>query len=263
MKNEIIDSHSHLDDIKDLDAALSRAKEAGVAAIIAVGVNPGSNKKVLEICRLFRDTAAYPAIYPSLGIHPGDVNTPDLESAFKLIEENIEGIVAVGEVGLDYWYKEARKDGPARMLQEEIFLRQLDIASRYDKPVIIHSRGAWRECLEKAVKQKIRKAVFHWYSGPEDILREIIRCGYFISATPSCEYSKEHRMAVSIAPLDRIFIETDSPVIYKPESGNYSSEPRDVLRALKAVAEIKDVEEAEAARKTTENAIGFFDLRYD
>lgn len=260
MKDTLIDSHCHLEDIKDLKAALKRAKEAALEAVIAVGVNFESNKKVLEICRLFRDSTAYPTIYPSLGIHPGDVNTPDIDAAFKIIEENIDRVVAVGEIGLDYWYKEARNDGPGRRLQKEIFLKQLGIAKRHDKPVIIHSRGAWKECLDEAVQHKIKKAVFHWYSGPEEILREIIRNGYFISATPSVEYSNEHRLAVKIAPLENLLLETDSPVTYKPESGRYRSEPRDVLRVLKAAAGIKNTEEREIAKKTTENVRAFFNL---
>lgn len=261
MNRAIIDSHAHLDDIFDLEPALKRAGEAGVLAIIAVGVNLDSDQKVLDIYNRFNKPGAFPAIYPALGFHPGDVDTYKSESVFKLIEDNAEKIVAVGEIGLDYWYREARKEGPIRKLQAEIFLRQLDIAKRYDKPVIIHSRGAWKECLEETARHKIKKAVFHWYSGPEDILRGIIEKGYFISAAPSAEYSKEHQKAIELAPLERIFLETDSPVIFKPESGKYTSEPRHVLRSLKAVSKIKNVDEAEVARKTTANAAAFFNLK--
>ena len=261
LNKDIIDSHCHLEEIKDLSAVLKRAKEAGVTAIIAAGVHYESNKEVLEICRLFNDPKAYPVIYPALGIHPKDVNASDPDLALKFIEENIKDIVGVGEIGLDYWYKEARKDGPGRGLQKEIFLKQLDIANRYEKPVIIHSRGAWRECLEKVVERGVKRAVFHWYSGPEDILKEILKNGYFISAAPSCEYSKEHARAVKIASIEKMFVETDSPVTYKPASGNYTSEPKDVLRVIKAVAKIKGISEFEITRKTTENTIGFFKIK--
>ncbi|OGW76082.1 MAG: hypothetical protein A2Z72_01820 [Omnitrophica bacterium RBG_13_46_9] len=255
----VIDSHTHLEEIADLDGALKRAAESGVSAIVAVGTNLESNKKALEICRLYKDPG-YPALYPSIGVHPGDLAHIDSFSAFNFIEENIDKAVALGEIGLDYWYKEARKDGPGRRLQEEMFLKQLDVANKHNKPIVIHSRGAWRDCFDRLVHSGITKAVFHWYSGPEDVLLEIIKMGYFISATPSAEYSPEHRRAIEITPLENMFIETDCPVIYKPESGSYRSEPKDVLRTLKAVAEIKNMEIARVAEKTSRNAIEFFGL---
>ena len=258
---KIIDSHAHLEEVKDLEGALKRAKQTGVAAVVAVGVDIKSSEKALEICRVYKDPGVYPIIYPSLGIHPKDLKLHELPSVFKLIEENIDNIVAVGEIGLDYWYKEARKEGPGRRLQKEIFVKQLDIANRYNKPVIIHSRGAWKDCFEIMVQRRIKRGVFHWYSGPGDVLEDVLKRGYFISVTPSCEYSKEHQEAVKKTPLENILIETDSPVVYKPQSGKYESEPKDVLRALKAVSEIKDIEEARIARKSTENAMELFGFK--
>ncbi len=253
----MIDSHAHLDDIHDLEPALKRARQAGVEAVIAVGVNLESDKKVLKIRDGFKEKGLYPAIYPALGFHPGDIDTFTSDEVFSFIRKEAGGIAAIGEIGLDFWYKEARKDGPARRLQEEIFLKQLEISREYGKPVIIHSRGAWKECCEMAISHKIKRAVFHWYSGPEDVLREVLANGYFISATPAAEYSPEHRRAIEIAPLSNLFLETDCPVAYKRETGKYRSEPRDVLRVLKAVAQIKDIEETEVARQTTENVIGW------
>ena len=92
------------------------------------------------------------------------------------------------------------------------------------------------------------------------MLEGILKAGYFISATPSLEYSPEHQKAVKKAPLERLLLETDSPVVFKPGSGKYRSEPKDVVRTLKAVAKIKNVTEAEVAEQTTDNTIKFFDL---
>jgi TatD DNase family protein len=254
--NELIDTHAHLDQIEGLPAALQRARQAGVSAIIAVGVDLASSRSVLEITGKYRE----PRIYPALGMHPGDLKPAELPLLLDLIRKNISALPAVGEIGLDFWYKQARKPGPGRDLQEDVFFRQLDIAREYDKPVIIHSRGSWRECLEAVLQREIKKALFHWYSGPEDVLEDILKEGFFISAAPSAEYSREHRAAIKKAPLERILIETDSPVVYKPPSGKYASEPKDVARTLKAVAGIKNIEEAEAAQRTTANARKLFDL---
>jgi len=260
MKPNLVDTHSHLSDIADLTDALVRAKAAGIQAIVAVGVNQESNKKTLEMASRFNDPEVYPIIYPAIGFHPGDINTYEAENVSGFIEDNINKIVAIGESGLDYWYKEARKNGPARELQDRVFAEQIKLAKQHDKPIIIHSRGAWKECLKKTKEAGIKRAVFHWYSGPEDVLREILAEGYFMSAAPSCEYSPEHRKAIEIAPLERMLLETDSPVVYKPALGRYKSEPKDVARVLKEVAKIKNIPEEEAARITTENAKQFFEL---
>lgn len=276
MKPNLVDTHSHLSDIADLTDALVRAKAAGIQAIVAVGVNQESNKKTLEMASRFNDPEVYPVrqrligpavsngvnpiIYPAIGFHPGDINTYEAENVSGFIEDNISKIVAIGESGLDYWYKEARKDGPVRELQDRVFAEQIKLAKQHDKPIIIHSRGAWKECLKKTKEAGIKRAVFHWYSGPEDVLREILAEGYFMSAAPSCEYSPEHRKAIEIAPLERMLLETDSPVVYKPALGRYKSEPKDVARVLKEVAKIKNVPEEEAAAMTTRNAGAFFNL---
>jgi len=255
-KYPVIDTHAHLEDVADLEQALRRAKEADISGIIAVGCCSEANERVLEICKTFTDFN----IYVALGLHPGNLEGEDIDKAIGFIEKNIAQAVAVGEIGLDYWYKPARKDGPARSLQQDVFARQLELAKRHDLPVSIHSRGAWKECLKMAKEAGIKKCVFHWYSGPEDILEDVLKAGFFISATPAAEYSPEHRKAIEKTPLERLFLETDSPVRFKPEAGPYESQPQDVLRSLKAVAQIKGEGQNTVARVTTRNAVGFFRL---
>ena len=256
MSCKLIDTHAHLEEVEDLAGALIRAKEAGVETIVAVGQNAESNEQVLKIAEEYRE----PRICVALGIHPSGLESERAFSALDFIKKRIEKTIAIGEIGLDYWYKEARKEGRGRELQQEIFRKQLDLAVEYDKPVSIHSRGAWKDCFRITLRQKTVKAVFHWYSGPEDVLKEILESGYFISATPAAEYSSEHRAAIAKTPIERLLLETDSPVTYKPETGTYRSEPKDVMRSLKAVAEIKGIDESYLAQKTTENAMRFFGL---
>lgn len=252
----MIDTHAHLAEIKDLPGALRRAKDAGILGIVAVGTDAASNESVLRIAQRFK----YPRIYPAIGIHPVNAGAADLAVDLAFIEKNIDSIVALGEIGLDYWYKPAKEDGPGRQWQRELFETQLRMAVRYGKAVSIHSRAAWRDCWEMTRDSGVKKAVFHWYSGPEDVLQHVIGEGYLVSAAPSAEYSQAHRRTIQLTPLEQLLLETDTPVIFKPEAGKYESEPRDVLRTLRAVARIKNLSEKKVAEQTTKNALSFFNL---
>lgn len=252
----MIDTHAHLAEIKDLQGALRRAKDAGILGIVAVGTDAASNESILQIAQGFK----YPRIYPAMGIHPANAGAADLVVDLAFIEKNINSIVALGEIGVDYWYKPAKEDGPGRQLQRELFGKQLQMAVSYGKAVTIHSRAAWGDCWAMTRDSGVKKAVFHWYSGPEDILQHILGRGYFVSAAPSAEYSQAHRRVIQLTPLEQLLLETDTPVIFKPEAGEYESEPRDVLRTLRAVARIKNLSEEKVAEQTTKNALSLFNL---
>jgi TatD DNase family protein len=147
----------------------------------------------------------------------------------------------------------------SKELQKEVLVRLLDIARKYAKPAIIHSRYAWKDALQVIQDTGIGKAVFHWFTGFSSVLRGIIDGGYFVSATPAAEYHEEHRRAVKEAPLHRLLLETDCPVTYGRET-RYESRPADVLRDMEAVSQLKGIEEATIAEQTTSNAINFFSL---
>ncbi len=188
MKVKVIDTHAHLDELNNLEQAVERASKAGVSAIIAVSVNLNSCKKTLAISETYsRETVR---IHPALGVHPSSVLEEDVNEALSFISKNSERMVAVGEVGLDFWLKEARKDEEVRRKQEEVFRRFLELAKNHSKPVLIHSRGAWERTYELAKECGVEKAVFHWFSGPEDVLDGILDSGYYVSATPAVETVK-------------------------------------------------------------------------
>ncbi|MEM2889747.1 MAG: TatD family hydrolase, partial [Candidatus Hadarchaeum sp.] len=137
------------------------------------------------------------------------------------------------------------------------FARILELAENYDKPVIIHSRWAWREAFEMVKSTGAMRAVFHWYSGPLDVLREIIEQGFYISATPAAEFSKAHQMVIKEVPLERLLLETDSPVKYR----GIVSTPSHILKTLKAVAQLKEIDESRLAEITTKNATNIFRIK--
>ena len=252
---KVIDTHAHLDELENLDSALNKAREAGVIAVVAVGSSHQSNQKVMEIC------PRHPAfVYPALGLHPwelGNLDSSGIDTTIRLIEEKITDIVAIGEIGLDY-DKRVIKVAP-KEVQKDALKRLLALARRYQKPVSIHSRYAWKDSFELVREAGIEKAVFHWFTGFSSVLRDILEAGYFISATPAAEYHEEHRRAIRETPPGKLFLETDCPVRYGREN-RYRSEPADILRSLRAAAALKDTDEAAMAEQTTSNASSFFGL---
>ncbi|MDP2939025.1 MAG: TatD family hydrolase [Candidatus Omnitrophota bacterium] len=253
----LIDTHCHLDQIEDIDTALKEAKAEGLKAIITVGTNYQSNLRNLEIAKNLQIIK----VFVALGIHPTEILLPEIESCLKFIRENIGNAVAIGEIGLDYWYKNNKKDQIARELQREVFLSQLNLAKEFNLPVIIHSRGAWQDCWDIIISCEIKKAVFHWFSGPLNILKEIIKAGFLISATPALGYSPQHQEAIKNSPIENIIIETDSPVFYRNKNGGFKASPKDVVRTLELLAQIKQMPISEMQTITTENAVNFFNLK--
>jgi TatD DNase family protein len=250
----LIDTHAHLDETEDLAAAVVAAKEAGVVAIVAVGSNIPSNRKVLELA------GAYPGfVYPALGWHPWYIREADIEASLDFIESHIKEAVAVGEVGLDY-HKRVRA-AAGKELQQRVLRDVLIIARDYGKPALIHSRYAWRDALEAVAGVGLAKAVFHWYTGTSGVLRDIIARGYYVSVTPAVAYHEEHRRAVRETPLERLLLETDAPVVYaRGRENEFTAGPADVARSLRGAATLKGVSEGELAKITTENARKLFGI---
>ena len=256
---KVIDTHAHLDQVDNVEAALKEAMDAGVEAVVTVGSDLASNKRNLEL----KKSISHPKIYLGLGIHPGNIKTEEIEPTLKFIRENISEAKAIGEIGLDFWYKWLRKDKEKHEEQRQVFLRQLELAKEFNLPVVLHSRGTWRECLETTKKVAIKKAVFHWYSGPVDVLNDIIAVGYLISCSPSLAYSPQSRAAISAAPIEQTLIETDCPVFYQSriegEEG-FTATPRHVFKTLQAYCELKDLNEIAAVTILNNNAKAFFNI---
>ncbi|MEE8470047.1 MAG: TatD family hydrolase [Dehalococcoidia bacterium] len=253
--HRLVDSHAHLDEIEDIERAIEEARRAGVVALIAVGQDHESNLRVLELSERYHDF-----VYPALGMHPwnlGNMENAQIDLNLRLIEENIGSLVGIGEVGLDYHKKVKARAGKER--QKGVLRATLELAKRHDKPVSVHSRYAWKDCFDLVKESGVRKAVFHWYTGLSSVLRTILDEGFFISATPAAEYHVEHKRAIREAPLENLLLETDSPVAYGRET-RYESRPSDVVRSLRAVSQLKGLEESVVARETTGNAARLFGL---
>ena len=250
----LVDTHAHLEEIGDPEQAIIEARSANIIAIIAVGSDYESNQKVLALAQVYKDF-----VYPALGLHPWNLKGADIERNLEFIEAHINEAVGIGEIGLDYDKRvRARAE---KELQTHMLRQMLRIGKIYKKPVIIHSRYAWQDSLSLVDEAQLEKVVFHWYTGTSSVLRDIISQGYFISATPAVEYHEEHRRAVKEVPLERLLLETDSPVVYRRGTEfEYEARPADVLKVLKGVSALRGIDEAQIAKITTDNALKFFSL---
>ena len=248
-----IDTHAHLADLPNVESVFTRAKAAGLSGIVAVSASIPTIESTLKLAIEHRGF-----IHAALGIHPAEFFNQNLEAALEIIKKNEARCVAIGEIGLDYWHKQVRKDKAQSDRQMEFYARQLELSRDLDLPVSIHSRGAWRDCVKLAIKYGSGRGVFHWYSGPLDVLTEALDAGYYVSCSPAVEISRELRSAMVEAPIERILIETDSPVWIK--SLNRPSEPSDLLMTLRHLSELKGTPQAEVESVTTRNAEILFSL---
>lgn len=257
---KIIDTHTHLYDLADPKAMLCQAALDGVTEVVALGVDLASNQAHVSLQQKQGEDEA--RMYLGLGMHPGNItDTAAVNDCLQFVRSHINLAVAIGETGLDFWYQWVRKDEGRKQQQRQSFALHLELAVQYSLPIVIHSRGAWQECLSMTRQAGIRRADFHWYSGPVEVLKDILDAGYYISVSPALEYSPEARRAAEYAPLDRLFIETDTPVAVRPAKGERRpSTPSDVWRTLELLCEIKKLNEREVLEAVNHNARSFFRL---
>ena len=242
------DTHAHIDHLKDIPGAMQRAHEAGVIGIIAQSMDLASCHANLKL----QEEYAYPPMHLGLGMHPSEAKMADVSAIIDLIHQHKERLSHVGEIGLDFWYKWVRKDQEKKDEQRAVFRAFLECAKQVDLPVVVHSRGCWRECFETLQDMDITKAEFHWYSGPLDVLEDILNAGYFVSATPSLAKSEQAQAAIAMAPITQTFIETDCPV--------YDLEPKDVFQTLQAYCDLKVITPEDAIKQLNINTQTFFGI---
>ena len=247
---QFIDTHCHLDGEEfrdDLDAVVTRAREAGVAAIGVPGINLESLDTVLELCR------RYPYFcYPMLGLHPEDVKA-DWRDVLAAIKPALQSVKTVGEVGLDYyWSREFEKE------QLEAFEEQVRWAVEFQLPLMIHCRKAQNEMVAiiKKYQNDLPGGVFHCFTGNEHEAAELLQFDKFVLGIGGVStFKKSHLPEVlpAVVPLDRIVLETDAPYMAPVPKRGERNEPAFVAYVLKRLAEAYGVSEEEVAQKTNEN----------
>lgn len=259
-----IDTHCHLDfpDFKnEVHTVIGRAIDAGVRRVINVGVDFETSKKSVDLAR------KYPEIFAAVGIHPHSANDLDIETKQKLLSiTNHQKVVAVGEIGLDYYYlKRASQfsNYPTREQQIFCFEQMLDLSIELRKPVIIHCREAEADtyAILKSFEKDIR-GVVHCFSGDFDFAKKILDLGLSISFTGNITFKKnlEVKKIIESIPLRSIMIETDCPYMTPEPFRGKRNEPANVVRVAEEIARIKKISLAEVERETTKKAMNFFGI---
>ena len=252
---KLVDAHCHLEpgDYPDVGAVVDRARAAGVARAVVVGQfqGPGDFGHAVAVAR------ERPEFFvATMGIHPHEAARAT-EADFAELERicSAEDVRAVGEAGLDYYY-----DRSPREVQRSVFERQIALALRLGKPLVVHVRDAHPECAEILKASGINRGVIHCFTGDLPAARSYLELGFHISLSGVVTYKKTEALqeAVRFAPLDRLMVETDSPFLAPVPFRGKKNEPAWVTETAKKVAELKGVSLEEAAEATTRNAAAVF-----
>lgn len=246
----IIDTHAHYDDEQfdaDREEVLGSMQEGGVGLIVDAGSTLESWKKITDL------TERWPFLYGAIGIHPDEVGSLD-EARMAEMEQllDLDKIVAVGEIGLDYYWDKEQHE-----LQKKWFIRQLELARRKNMPVIIHSREAAADTMEIMRQHGAgMQAVIHCYSYSPEMAREYVKMGYYIGigGVVTFKNAKKLKQVVEEIPLASIVLETDCPYLApEPYRGKRNCSLYLPYVAEK-IGEIKGVSAEEVVRATEENS---------
>lgn len=247
------DTHCHITDEdfnNDINEVIEKIRN-NLAFAVNVGYDLKTSEKSLDLAE------KYNFIYATVGIHPHDAGSYNIEIE-KKIEEMLKSdrVKAVGEIGLDYY-----RDLSPRDVQKEVFEKQLNLAKRYNKPVVIHCRDAYGDTVEILKRYKDVVGVMHSYGGSFETANEIIERFYFsISGPVTFKNAVNLREVVKKIPIERLLVETDSPYLTPEPYRGRRNEPAYVEYVAKMVAHIKGMTYEEVCRITTENARRAFNI---
>ncbi|MDA8428462.1 MAG: TatD family nuclease-associated radical SAM protein [Geobacteraceae bacterium] len=253
----LIDSHAHIyysDYTADFDEMLTRASDAGIAAILVVGTDIESSRQAVELA------AKYPQIYAAVGIHPHDAGRVS-DACYGVIRDlalSSSKVVAIGEIGLDFY-----RDRSPRVDQERVFRTFLRMAVELDKPVIVHDRDAHQQVLACLREEQARQGVLHCFSGDSALAAEALALGFYISIPGTITYPSNQalREVVRATSIDRMLVETDCPYLTPVPHRGTRNEPAYTRLTAERVAEVKGLTLEDVARITTKNVRDLFGIR--
>lgn len=258
---ELFDSHAHYDDEKfneDRDYIIEEIYKSGVTKFVSAGYSLESSKKGIEISN------KYDYVYTTCGISPNDI--PDgkdkinqqLIQIEKLAKENSK-VLAIGEIGLDYYWNKDNKD-----LQKYVFLEQIKIADKLNLPIMIHTRDAIMDTIDIIKNTEfVKPGIFHCCPFNKDLIQAGLNKNFYISFAGPVTFknSKNAKEIVSMVPLEKILIETDSPYLSPEPNRGKRNDSRNVLFIAKKIAEFKNMNVEEIAKITYKNAKQVFSIK--
>lgn len=262
---KLFDSHAHYYDARfeqegGADALLTALFADRVGTIVNIGTDIENSK----IC--IAQAAKYPHMYCAVGIHPSDglryadpdVALAELDALLGTKESRKrDKIVALGEIGLDYYWDPDKKVEQAYLLE-----KQLQLAEKHDMPVIIHDREAHGDCFDAICRHKDVRGVFHSYSGSAEMAKDLVRRGWYISFSGVATFKNapKVREAIAAVPNDRILIETDAPYLAPVPHRGKMNHSGYMIHTAEAIAAVKGIDVEEAVRMTAENAKRLFGI---
>ena len=249
------DTHAHYDSgafNADREEILAALPEAGVALVVNPGCEVRSSETAIALAERF------PHVWAAVGIHPedmADMSDGDLDKIEQLSKH--PRCVAVGEIGLDYYWDASRKEE-----QKALFIEQLRLALRRDLPVIVHDREAHGDCLDIVRRFPGLRGVFHCYSGSVEMAQELLKRGWYLGFDGPITYKNARKAleVLEICPLDRVLIETDSPYLSPVPMRGKRNDSRNLVYVTEKIAEIKGITPEEAAAITMENGKKLFNI---
>ena len=247
-----IDTHCHIfkEYYDNITEVINEMKDN---IMIVSGYNSSSNKEVIELVN------KYPNVYGTIGLHPEEVNNIS-ENDFDFIIENINNpkIVGIGEIGLDYHYVSDNKE-----LQKDIFVKQMDIARKYNKTVVIHSRDAILDTVNIIKEYQDLKIVMHCYSSSLEVARDLIKMNVKlgIGGVVTFKNGVKLKEVVQNVPIENLLLETDSPYMSPEPLRGKQNKPYNCYLIAEKIAELKGISLESVLEITTSNAVSQFDLK--
>ena len=252
---ELFDSHCHVDEEKfdaDREEALARMRERGVTRFAVIGSDMASSRRSADFA------ACHEGCWAAVGVHPHEAKgwqEGDEERLTAWLKE--DRVAAIGEIGLDYYY-----DLSPRETQQEVCLRQMDLAWRLDVPVVYHVRDAHQDMLDlmKARKGKLSAGIIHCFSGSWEIAKEYLKMGFYISFAGPVTFKKAPKLqeAAMNVPIDRILVEKDSPYLAPEPVRGRRNEPANVYYVAEKIAALRGMSPDDFAAQTTHNALAAY-----
>jgi TatD DNase family protein len=266
----LIDSHAHLDSHRyndDREAVLRRAREAGVGAVLSIGIGEGPEEMhhARDLCREYNGNPDLPRVYASAGIYPHSTTEADHKALVKLDQLLADpDVIACGEIGLDYFHQGAPHDVQSRGL-----INQLEVAASRKKPILIHCRpkdgtsDAWDDLfvvLEECWSKTALGGIMHCFGGGWEQARRSLDLGFLISFAGNLTYPKAQplRDVAARVPMDSVLVETDAPWLAPAANRGKRNEPAMVVETARVLAELFGVTDEEIAAATTRNFYRLF-----
>jgi len=249
---ELIDTHSHIyyDKYTDIDQVLDRARENNISKIICVGVDIESSNKSINLAE------KYNMVYATAGYHPHESKDTDIYY-LKELEDLLshKKVVALGEIGLDFFYKHSDKN-----IQIKVFKEQLELAKSLDIPCVIHNRESDTELIECIENTKNNNGVIHCFASNTKLANKLINLNFYLSFTGLITFFSELKKVVKDVPLEKIMVETDSPYLAPIPHRGKRNEPYMVKYVAEEIAKIKNISFNDVANQTSKTAKDFFGI---